>query len=84
MARGRNLFFEITGEGNLPRVSITKPVLRNKTGDPLLIFQRLLLGKEDRLPLTLENEGTLPSKVNIVLEQQMLPSPDGECFSVNM
>ncbi|XP_077975805.1 hydrocephalus-inducing protein homolog isoform X2 [Styela clava] len=76
VAKGRNLFFEITGEGNLPRVSITKPVMRNKTGDPILIYQRQLLGREENLPLTLTNEGTLPSKVNIVMEQQVTEESD--------
>ncbi len=51
------------GEGNLPRISIVKPSVRNKKGQPLLLFQRLLLGRAQTLPLLVTNEGTLTSKV---------------------
>ena len=59
----RNLSFEVQGEGNLPRVSVIKPSLRNKKGTPLLLFKRLLTGRSQTLPLCLANDGTLPSKV---------------------
>ncbi|XP_076808093.1 hydrocephalus-inducing protein homolog isoform X2 [Clavelina lepadiformis] len=67
--RGRNLFFEISGEGNLPRVSVEQPLVRNKLGEPLLVFQRLLLARREVLPLVIKNDGTFPSKINLVLEQ---------------
>uniref|UniRef100_H2XZ27 Hydin adenylate kinase-like domain-containing protein n=1 Tax=Ciona intestinalis TaxID=7719 RepID=H2XZ27_CIOIN len=63
VAKGRNLSFEITGEGNLPRVTVMSPKVRNKSGEPLLVFQRLLLQRTESLPLVLKNEGTFPSKV---------------------
>ncbi|XP_077982980.1 hydrocephalus-inducing protein homolog isoform X2 [Glandiceps talaboti] len=72
LAKQRNLAFEVQGEGNLPRISIMKPSIRNKKGSPLLLFQRLLVERTQTLPLCLKNEGTLPSKVDIDLD-----SPDG-------
>ncbi|XP_022080460.1 hydrocephalus-inducing protein homolog isoform X2 [Acanthaster planci] len=66
-AKQKNLSFEVQGEGNLPRVSVQKPSIRNKKGSPLLLFKRLLLGTTQTLPLCLKNDGTLPSKVDIDL-----------------
>ena len=64
-ARGRTLTFEVAGEGNLPRISINKPTVRNKRGQPLLLFKKNLVGRPESLPLILQNDGTLPSKVGI-------------------
>ncbi|XP_052229341.1 hydrocephalus-inducing protein homolog isoform X3 [Dreissena polymorpha] len=66
-ARGKTLTFEISGDGNLPRISITKPTVRNKRGQPLLLFKKNLVGRTESLPLVLVNDGTLPSKVDIDL-----------------
>ena len=66
-ARGRTLTFEVAGEGNLPRISINKPTVRNKRGQPLLLFKKNLVGRPESLPLILQNDGTLPSKVGIAL-----------------
>lgn len=62
-AKGKSLIFEISGEGNLPRITISKPSIRNKSGQPLLLFKRILLGRSDSLPFELFNDGNLPSKV---------------------
>ncbi|XP_030060864.1 hydrocephalus-inducing protein homolog [Microcaecilia unicolor] len=67
VSKARHLTFEISGEGNLPRVSILRPVLRNKHGNPLLLFKRLLIGHSEKLPLILKNEGTVPAKLHIDL-----------------
>jgi hydrocephalus-inducing protein len=40
-ARGKSLLFEVSGEGNLPRVSVNKPTVRNKRGQPLLLFKKV-------------------------------------------
>ncbi|KAK3085440.1 hypothetical protein FSP39_003318 [Pinctada imbricata] len=64
-AKTRNLTFEISGEGNLPRISIMKPLIRNKRGQALLLFKRNLVGRTETLPIVLVNDGTLPSKVDI-------------------
>lgn len=61
--KGKSLVFEVSGEGNLPRITIAKPTVRNKTGQPLLLFKRLLVGRSESLPFELFNDGTLPSKV---------------------
>ena len=63
VARNRSLFFEICGDGNLPRVSVNQPTVRNKNGNPLLMYQRLLVNRCETLPFVLKNEGTFPSKV---------------------
>ena len=63
LAKGRSLTFELMGEGNLPRISIVKPVVRNKKGQPLALFKRILVGRQQRLTLQITNDGTLPSKV---------------------
>ncbi|ESO91099.1 hypothetical protein LOTGIDRAFT_122343, partial [Lottia gigantea] len=63
-ARGKNLTFEVCGEGNLPRISIAKPTVRNKRGQPLSLFRKTLLSRTEALPIVLHNDGTLPSKVS--------------------
>ncbi|XP_025115052.1 hydrocephalus-inducing protein-like isoform X4 [Pomacea canaliculata] len=65
--RGKPLTFEIAGEGNLPRVTVVKPMIRSKHGQPLLLFKKILVGRTQILPFELLNEGTLPCKVNIDL-----------------
>ena len=60
----RNLMFELCGEGNLPRISVAKPVVRNKKGQPLLLYRRNLLGQTQTLPLVIVNDGTLLSRVS--------------------
>lgn len=67
MSKYRNLTFDIQGEGNLPRISVIRPTVRNKKGAPVLLFRRLLLGRTQVLPLSLKNEGTLMSRVNFDL-----------------
>lgn len=62
--RGKSLIFEVSGEGNLPGITVTKPTLRNRRGQPLLLFKRLLIGRSESLPMELINESTLPSKVS--------------------
>lgn len=62
-SKSKNLVFEITGDGNLPRVTIVHPVLRNKKGQPFLLFRRILLGRSDKLPLILKNSGNIPAQV---------------------
>ena len=62
-ARGKSLTFEVAGEGNLPRVTVAKPTVRNKRGQPLLLFKKILLGTSQSLPVDLLNDGTLSCKV---------------------
>uniref|UniRef100_A0A669QXT0 HYDIN axonemal central pair apparatus protein n=1 Tax=Phasianus colchicus TaxID=9054 RepID=A0A669QXT0_PHACC len=60
-----SLTFDISGEGNLPRVTVLRPVLRNKRGNPLLLFKKLLLGDSEKLPLVLQNNGIIPVQLMI-------------------
>lgn len=64
--------FELSGEGTLPRVSLTQPTVRNRRGQPLLRFRRLLVGRAEILPLAFVNDGPLPAHVDIDLVD-----PDG-------
>lgn len=60
--KGRALTFELSGEGNLPHVLITKPAVHNKKGQPLLLFKRSLVGRTQALPVVVTNDGTLTCK----------------------
>lgn len=64
LSKSQNLTFDICGEGNLPRVTIVRPVLRNKHGNPVLLFQRLLIGQSQQLALILKNEGSIAAQVS--------------------
>ncbi|MEE6500185.1 hypothetical protein FKM82_003696, partial [Ascaphus truei] len=84
-SKTRILTFDISGEGNLPRVAILRPVLRNKRGNPLLVFQRLLLGQCQQLPLVLKNEGSIPAQLNIDMPHDqgvftLKPKPNTHCI----
>uniref|UniRef100_A0A2K6GI20 HYDIN axonemal central pair apparatus protein n=1 Tax=Propithecus coquereli TaxID=379532 RepID=A0A2K6GI20_PROCO len=71
LAKNRGLTFDITGDGNLPRVTIVRPVLHNQHGNPLLLFKRLLLGHSEKLPLVLKNNGTIPAQLHVDLHDQL-------------
>ena len=64
-AKSKSLTFELQGEGNLPQVSVMRPLLRNSKGYVCMLFQRLSLQHHQTLPLTLKNTGTIPSTVVI-------------------
>ncbi|XP_054029320.1 hydrocephalus-inducing protein homolog [Dryobates pubescens] len=61
--RAQSLTFEISGEGKLPEVSVLRPALKDRRGNPLLLFRRLLLGAWEKLPLVLQNSGAVPAQV---------------------
>lgn len=58
------LVMDLVGEGNLPYVSVLKPVVRNSRGQPVLQFKRLLVGRQQTLPLVFKNTGSIPAKVS--------------------
>ncbi|NXG68880.1 HYDIN protein, partial [Baryphthengus martii] len=66
-SKAQSLTFEISGEGNLPRVTVLRPVLHNKRGNLLLLFKKLLLGHAEKLPLVLYNGDIIPVQVMIDL-----------------
>ncbi len=59
-----NFSFELHGEGHLPRVTILRPAIRNKKAQTMMIFNKLLLGRQAIQQLVLINDGVLPAKVN--------------------
>ncbi|NXE09199.1 HYDIN protein, partial [Lophotis ruficrista] len=65
--KAQRLTFSISGDGNLPRVTVLRPVLHNKRGNPLLLFKKLLLGDAEKLPLVLHNSGIVPVRLMIDL-----------------
>ncbi|XP_044126636.1 hydrocephalus-inducing protein homolog [Bufo gargarizans] len=85
LSKSRSLTFDISGEGNLPCVTILRPALRNKRGNPVLLFQRLLIGQNQQLPLVLKNEGSVPAQLNIDLPEEtrafyLKPKPTTHCI----
>jgi hydrocephalus-inducing protein len=59
-----NFTFELHGEGHLPRVTIVRPAIKNKKAQTMMIFNKLLLGRQTVQQLLLVNDGVLPAKVN--------------------
>jgi hydrocephalus-inducing protein len=62
-----NLTFELHGEGHLPRVTILRPAIKNKKAQAMMIFNKLLLGRQATQQLVLINDGVLPAKVDFYL-----------------
>jgi hydrocephalus-inducing protein len=58
------LSFELNGEGHLPRVTILRPAIKNKKAQTMMIFNKLLLGRQSTQQLLLVNDGVLHAKVN--------------------
>ncbi|XP_069735049.1 LOW QUALITY PROTEIN: hydrocephalus-inducing protein homolog [Phaenicophaeus curvirostris] len=58
-----SLTFSISGAGNLPQLTVLHPILRDKKGNPLLLFKKLLLGHSKELPLVLHNGGIVAIKL---------------------
>ncbi|ORX48158.1 hypothetical protein BCR36DRAFT_329786 [Piromyces finnis] len=63
--KGRNLQFEIRGEGTLPRFIIEKPTIKNKQGVHILKFKKLIVGASQTLPILLKNVGIIEAKVKL-------------------
>ena len=61
---GKQLTFEVLGEGVLPRVSITRPTIRTRGGQPLLLYKKLLTERTQTLTFALYNDGTLSCTVS--------------------
>ncbi|CAF0941486.1 unnamed protein product [Adineta steineri] len=62
-----NFSCELHGEGHLPRVTILRPAIRNKKAQTMMIFNKLLLGRQAMQQLLLVNDGVLPAKVDFYL-----------------
>ena len=57
------LSFEISGEGNLPRVRVSLPVFKNRLEQPVLLFRKTLIGQSQTMQLVLTNDGVIPAQV---------------------
>ncbi|XP_051727085.1 hydrocephalus-inducing protein homolog [Ctenopharyngodon idella] len=66
--RPKALVFDLMGEGNLPCITVLRPVQRTNRGQPVLQFKRLLVGRGQTLPLVIKNNGNVPAQVSIVLQ----------------
>lgn len=80
--KNKTLSFEIRGEGTLPRVSVEKPIVRTKTGIQVLKFAKALLGKTQKLPIVIKNEGIITAKIK--LEWIYKDSDEFECGGLNI
>ncbi|XP_068023356.1 hydrocephalus-inducing protein homolog [Melanerpes formicivorus] len=84
--RAQSLSFEISGEGKLPEVRVLRPALKDRRGNPLLLFRRLLLGAWEKLPLVLQNSGPVPAQVLLdLLDEEgvffLKARPSTKCLS---
>ncbi|XP_027525909.1 hydrocephalus-inducing protein-like [Corapipo altera] len=61
----QQLTFTVSGEGHVPEVTVERPGLRSKRGNPVLCFRRLLLGDSQTLPLVLRNNGIIPTQFTV-------------------
>uniref|UniRef100_A0A8C4S4T7 HYDIN axonemal central pair apparatus protein n=1 Tax=Erpetoichthys calabaricus TaxID=27687 RepID=A0A8C4S4T7_ERPCA len=61
--RPKSLVFDIIGEGNLPQITVVRPAIRTRIGNPLILFSRLLLEHTEKHQLVLKNDGTIPAEV---------------------
>ncbi|XP_048371298.1 hydrocephalus-inducing protein homolog [Sphaerodactylus townsendi] len=83
-AKTKSLSFEVTGDGNLPQVTIVRPALRNKKGNPLLLFKKLLLGNTETLPLVLKNSSSVLVQLHLDISDEngaflLKPKPGTNC-----
>ncbi|XP_067276661.1 hydrocephalus-inducing protein homolog isoform X2 [Pseudorasbora parva] len=69
--RPKALVFDLMGEGNLPCISVLRPVQRTNRGQPVLQFKRLLVGRGQTLPFVIKNNGNVPAQVSIVLQYHL-------------
>ena len=61
--KDKGLSFEVQGEGDLPQVSVTKPLTYNAKHQPLLLFSKLLLNHVQGLQVAVTNTGSIPATV---------------------
>nr|XP_056718300.1 hydrocephalus-inducing protein homolog [Euleptes europaea] len=86
--KSRSLLFEVTGDGNLPQVTIVRPAFRNKKGNPLILFKKLLLGNSETLPLVLKNSSSIPAQLHLDVSDEhgafiLKPKPGTNCIYVS-
>ena len=67
VSRYRSRVFDIQDDGNFPRVSIQRPATRNKSGNLIMLFKPLLVGRAQVLQLVLTNDGYLDPDVKMTV-----------------
>ncbi|XP_068035430.1 hydrocephalus-inducing protein homolog, partial [Anomalospiza imberbis] len=64
------LTFTISGKGHEPQLTVVCPSARSKRGNAVLRFKRLRLGDSETLPLVVRNNGIIPVKFMLHLEDE--------------
>ena len=57
------MVFELRGEGTLPTLFLESPKDIETDGTPAMRFKKTRIGKHQKLPLMLKNEGQIPATV---------------------
>ncbi|XP_068876459.1 hydrocephalus-inducing protein homolog [Aphelocoma coerulescens] len=66
----QHLTFTISGKGHEPQVTVVCPSARSQRGNAVLRFKRLQLGDSEMLPLVFRNNGIVPVKFIVHLEDE--------------
>ncbi|XP_068874988.1 hydrocephalus-inducing protein homolog [Aphelocoma coerulescens] len=66
----QHLTFTISGKGHEPQVTVLCPSARSQRGNAVLRFKRLQLGDSEMLPLVFCNNGIVPVKFIVHLEDE--------------
>ncbi|XP_062355746.1 hydrocephalus-inducing protein homolog [Cinclus cinclus] len=66
----QTLTFTISGKGHEPQVTVVCPSARSKRGNAVLRFKRLRVGDTEMLPLVIRNNGIVPVKFMLHLEDE--------------
>ncbi|XP_038004458.1 hydrocephalus-inducing protein-like [Motacilla alba alba] len=66
----QSLTFTISGKAHEPQLTVVRPSARSKRGNAVLRFRRLRLGRSEVLPLVIRNDGIIPVKFMLRLEQE--------------
>ncbi|XP_062355738.1 hydrocephalus-inducing protein homolog [Cinclus cinclus] len=66
----QTLTFTISGKGHEPQVTVVCPSARSKRGNAVLRFKRLRVGDSEMLPLVIHNNGIVPVKFMLHLEDE--------------
>ncbi|XP_038004455.1 hydrocephalus-inducing protein-like [Motacilla alba alba] len=66
----QSLTFTISGKGQELPVTVVRPSARSKRGNAVLRFKRLRLGDSEMLPLVIRNNGIVPAKFMLHVEDE--------------
>ncbi|XP_062860193.1 hydrocephalus-inducing protein homolog [Trichomycterus rosablanca] len=88
LGKSKLLAFDLMGEGNMPCITVLKPVQRTNRGQAVLQFKQLLVGRRQTLPLVIENVSNVSAQVSIELLDTMgvfslMAGPDTACSHIS-